>query len=55
MVNVSTIKVAGVLFGMVLVQTLVGCSKDDEPKGSSKKIVVKAEALSGVLVNRVVL
>jgi hypothetical protein len=48
------IKIASVLFSLFLIQTLLSCNKDDEPKISSKKIVFKAEASSGVLVNMVV-
>lgn len=52
--NFSKIKMAGLICGLVLVQTLTSCSKDDEPTGSPKKIVFKAEASAGVLVNMVV-
>lgn len=54
MTRISKIKIASVLFSLVLIQTLTSCSKDDEPKNSSKKIVFKAEASSGILVNMVV-
>ncbi len=50
----SKIKIAAVLFGLVLLQISTSCSKDEEPTGSSKKVVFKAEASSGVLVNLVV-
>lgn len=52
--RISKIKIAYVLFSLVLIQTLTSCSKNDAPKSSTKKIVFKAEASSGVLVKMVV-
>lgn len=52
--RISKIKIACVLFSLVLIQILASCSKDDTPKVSPKKIVFKVEASTGVLVEMVV-